>query len=119
MHVVVQSLSRVYLFCNPMDCNPPGSSVHGISQPRRLNGLLFPSPGDLSNIGIEPKSPDWQGDSLPQNHQGSQKNAYFCKKKKIIFQSPSLIPAGKKFNKVIYFGILKISASSPPTENYQ
>ena len=40
-------------------------------------------------------------------------------KKKNIFQSPSLVPAGKKCNKVIYFGILKISASSPPTESYQ
>ena len=26
---VVQSLSRVQLFCDPMDCSPPGSSVHG------------------------------------------------------------------------------------------
>ena len=25
--VVVQSLSWVWLFCNPMDCSPPGSSV--------------------------------------------------------------------------------------------
>ena len=29
--VVVQSLSCVQLFCDPMDCNPPGSTVHGIS----------------------------------------------------------------------------------------
>ena len=28
--VVVQLLSRVQLFCDPMDCSPPGSSVHGI-----------------------------------------------------------------------------------------
>ena len=41
------------------------------SMVRRLDGLLLPSPGDLSNIGIEPKSPAWQGDSLPQNYQGS------------------------------------------------
>ena len=27
--VVVQSLSRVWLFCNPVDCSPPSSSVHG------------------------------------------------------------------------------------------
>ena len=25
-------LSHVQLFCNPIDCSPPGSSVHGISQ---------------------------------------------------------------------------------------
>ena len=44
-------------FCNPMDCSPPGSSVHGIFQARYWNGLLFPSPGDLPNPGIEPTSP--------------------------------------------------------------
>ena len=30
----VQLLNHVQLFCNPMDCIPPGSSVHGISQAR-------------------------------------------------------------------------------------
>ena len=33
--VPAQSLSHVRL-CNPMDCNPPGSSVHGIFQGRIL-----------------------------------------------------------------------------------
>ena len=28
----VESLSRVWLLCDPMDCSPPGSSVHGIFQ---------------------------------------------------------------------------------------
>ena len=31
-----QSFSRVWLFCNPVDCSSPGSSVHGISQARIL-----------------------------------------------------------------------------------
>ena len=34
--VVVQSLSRVQLFCKPMDHSLPGSSVPGISQARIL-----------------------------------------------------------------------------------
>ena len=42
---------------NPMDCSPPGSSVHGISQARILSGLPLPSLGDLPDPGIEPKSP--------------------------------------------------------------
>ena len=33
---VVESLSHVLLFCDPMGCSPPGSSVHGISQARIL-----------------------------------------------------------------------------------
>ena len=47
-----QLLSR-----DPMDCRPPGSSVHGISQQGCWSGLPFPSPGDLPDAGIEPKSP--------------------------------------------------------------
>ena len=29
--VVVSSLSHAWFFCNPRDCSPPGSCVHGIS----------------------------------------------------------------------------------------
>ena len=43
--------------CDPMDCNPPDASVHGIFQARYWSGLPFPSPGDLPNPGIEPGSP--------------------------------------------------------------
>ena len=46
--------------CDAMDCSPPGSSVHGILQA----GLSFPSPGDLSDPGIKPRSPTLQADSL-------------------------------------------------------
>ena len=34
VYVFVLSLSHILLFCNPMNCSPPGSSVHGISQAR-------------------------------------------------------------------------------------
>ena len=49
--------------CDPMDCSPPGSSIHGIFplsmgifQARILEGLPFPPLGDLSDIGIERSS---------------------------------------------------------------
>ena len=29
--------------CNPMDCNPSGSSVHGILQARTLEWIAMPS----------------------------------------------------------------------------
>ena len=38
-----QSLSCVRLFCDPMDCGPPGSSVHGISQARKLEWVVISS----------------------------------------------------------------------------
>ena len=34
----------------------------------------FPSPGDLPNPGIEPRSPELQADSLPAEPQGKPKN---------------------------------------------
>ena len=50
--------------CDPTGCSPPGSSVHRIFQARYWSGLPFPSPGDLPNPGIEPRSPALQADSL-------------------------------------------------------
>ena len=63
--------------CNPMDCSPLGSSVHGILQAKiqkYWSGLPFPSPGDLPNPGIEPRSPTLQVDSLLAEPQGKPKN---------------------------------------------
>ena len=42
--------------CNPMDCSPPGSSVHGILQARILEWVAMPPPGDLHDPGVEPVS---------------------------------------------------------------
>ena len=70
--VVVQSLSRIWLFCDHVDCSPSGSSFHGISQARILEvGCQFPSPGDLPNLRMELASSAWQMDSLPLSHLGS------------------------------------------------
>ena len=50
---------------DPRDSSPPGFSVHGILQARILPevGLPFPSPGDLPDAGIEPRSPALRADS--------------------------------------------------------
>ena len=50
--------------CCPMNCNAPGSSVHGILQARILEWLLFSSSGNLPDPGIKPRSPTLQTDSL-------------------------------------------------------
>ena len=47
-------LSMCLTFCDPMNCTPPGSSVHQIVLAKILEWLTFPSPGDLPNPGIEP-----------------------------------------------------------------
>ena len=63
--------------CNPMDCSPPGSSVHGILQATILEwaAILF-SPGDLSNPGIKPRSPALQADSLLSEPPGKPNYIY-------------------------------------------
>ena len=51
--------------CDPLDCSPPGSSVHGILKQEYWRGLPFSSAADLSGPGIKPDSPTLQADSLP------------------------------------------------------
>ena len=45
-------------------------TVHGILQASILEWQHFPSPGDLSNPGIKPRSPALEVDSLPAEPQG-------------------------------------------------
>ena len=59
---------------NPMDCSPPGCSVHGISQARILEWVAISSPGDLPNPGIEPVSPVLAGGFFTTEPSG--KSAY-------------------------------------------
>ena len=69
--VVVQSLSHVQLFCNPMDCSLPGSFVHGISQARTLEWVAISfsrgssQPRDQIHVSIA------GGFFLPLSHQRS------------------------------------------------
>ena len=54
----------------PSLCDLIDYTVHGILQGRILEWEPFPSPGDLPNQGIEPRSPTWQVDSLPAEPPG-------------------------------------------------
>ena len=56
--------------CGPVDCNPPGSSIHVILQARILEWLAISFARDLPNPGIEPRSPALQADSLLTELQG-------------------------------------------------
>ena len=63
------SVTRLSLSCNPIDCSPPGSSVHGISQASILEWVAIPFSRDLPNKRNESASVAWQADSLPLSHQ--------------------------------------------------
>ena len=78
IYVCAKLLHSCPPFGNPVDCNPPGSSVHGNLQARILEWVAIsfpcrvscgdpnpnPSPADLPHPGIEPGSPSLQTDSL-------------------------------------------------------
>ena len=51
-----KSLQLCLILWKPLDCNPPGSSVHGILQIRLLSGLPCPPPRDWSS---------WPRDQIP------------------------------------------------------
>ena len=50
--------------CDPMDCRPPGSCIHGISQAKILQWVAIAFSRAVSWPRIEPQSPALQADSL-------------------------------------------------------
>ena len=50
-------------FCDTIDSNLPGSSVHGILQERILEWVAIPFSRGLPDPGIEPGSPALQANS--------------------------------------------------------
>ena len=62
--VNVKSLSRVRLFATPWTVAYHASPSTGFSRQEYWSGLPFPSPGDLPDPGIEPRSPALQADAL-------------------------------------------------------
>ena len=68
---VMLSLSRVQLFAIPWTVVRQAPLSMGVFRQEYWSGLPFPSPEDLPNPGIEPRSPALQADSLPFEPQGS------------------------------------------------
>ena len=53
----VKLLSRVWLFATPWTVAYQARPLMGFSRQDYQSGLPFPSPGDLPDPGIEPRSP--------------------------------------------------------------
>ena len=62
--VKMKSLSRVRLFSTPWTVAYQAPLSMGFSRQECWSGLPFPSPGDLPDPGIEPRSPSLQADAL-------------------------------------------------------
>jgi len=91
--VHAQSFQSCLTLCNPMHCNPPGSSVHGILQARVLEWVVM-----LSSRGsFQPRDQTqvscllhWQAGSLPLGPSGKP---LFSKR---LILSKSFLPCWKR-----------------------
>ena len=66
----VKKLSRVRLFATPWTVAYQALWSMGFSRQEYWSGLPFPSPGDLPNPGIQPRSPALQTDALLSEPRG-------------------------------------------------
>ena len=70
--LIIYQFSSVAKSCpilyKPMDCSPPSSSVHGISQARILDQFAI----SISRALSTPRSPALQADSLPSEPPGKR-----------------------------------------------
>ena len=73
----MKSLSHVQLFATPWTVAYQAPPSMGFSRQAYWSGLPFPSPGDLPDPGIEPRSPALQVDTLTSEPPG--KPIYSCK----------------------------------------
>ena len=58
------------ILCYPMDCSYQAPLSMGFFRREYWSGLPFPSPGDLPDPGIEPRSPTLRADALPSEPPG-------------------------------------------------
>ena len=70
----MKSLSRVRLLVTPWTIAYQARPSMGFSRQECWSGLPFPSPGDLPDPGIEPRSPALQADTLPSEPPGTTGN---------------------------------------------
>ena len=70
MKVKVNLLSCVRLSVTPWTVAYQVPPSMGFSRQEYWSGLPFPSPGDLPNPGIEPRSPEFQADALTSEPPG-------------------------------------------------
>ena len=70
MSEVSEAAQSCPTLCDPMDYSLQGSSAHGILQARVLDWVAVSFSRGSSWLGIEPRSPTLQADSLPAEAQG-------------------------------------------------
>ena len=72
----VKSLTCVRLFAIPWTVAHQAPPSMRFSRQEYWSGLLFPSPGDLPDPGIDPRSPALEADALTSEPPGKSFNIY-------------------------------------------
>ena len=83
----VKSLSRVQLFVTPWTVAHQAPPSMGFSRQEYWSGLPFPSPGDLRDPGIQPRSPTLQADTLTSEPPGEPFIGIWVSNSEIILKS--------------------------------
>ena len=76
LHAVLSCFSRVQLLETPWTIAHQAPLSMGLCRQEYWSGLIFPSPGDLPNPGIEPTSPALQADSFTAEPSGKSRCPY-------------------------------------------
>ena len=74
----VKSLSCVQLFATPWTVDHQAPPSMGFSRQEYWSGLPFPSPRDLPDPGIKPRSPTLQADALTYAAAAAAKSLQSC-----------------------------------------
>ena len=94
----VKSPSRVQLFATPWTVTYRAPLSMGFSRQEYWSELPFPSPRDLSNPGIKPRSPMLQADALPSEPRGkpdwAASNSHGAGHGGTMWKNPCLYPEG-------------------------
>ena len=85
MKVKVKLLSRVQLFATPWTVAYQVPLSMGFSRQEYWSGLPFPSPGDLPDPGIEPRSPALEADALTSEPPGKPKSPSQMEMRRVSF----------------------------------
>ena len=78
---MLSHFSHVRFFVTPWTVARQAPPSMGFSRQEHCSGLPLPSPGDLPDPGIEPRTPAPQGDSLPSEPPGTPHRyqvSFFC-----------------------------------------
>ena len=82
--------------CDPMDCSPPGSSVHGFSQARILKWVAIPFSRGSSRFRNQTCISCFAGGFFTARSPGKSEHSYYCRIKRLWNRNRVVKTMGKE-----------------------